>query len=159
MVDAVMDKTAYARLAIAAQAIRVNNAIRHDFLFDNRHQSIELGIIYDNGIDPSVSFQDTDDNRFPFHTATMSTFPPSTEMAFVQFDRAIKNLIGSEGAIGQDCRIRMGSQNIGSGTDSTFRYKKWAVLSVLFSLICSVLSSYFKGSISAHLYSPKKKAA
>ena len=54
MVDTVMDKTAYVQLVIAAQAIRVNNAVRHDFLFDNRHQSIRLGIIYDNGIDPSV---------------------------------------------------------------------------------------------------------
>ena len=34
MVDAVMDKTAYARLAIAAQTIGRNNAVRHDFLFD-----------------------------------------------------------------------------------------------------------------------------
>ena len=50
MVDTVMDKTAYIQLVIAAQAIRVNNAVRHDFLFDNRHQSIGLGIIYDNGI-------------------------------------------------------------------------------------------------------------
>ena len=66
MVDAVMDKTAYARLVIAAQAIRVNNAVRHDFLSDNRHQSIGFGIIYDNGIDPSVVFQNTEDN---------STFP------------------------------------------------------------------------------------
>ena len=65
MVDAVMDKTAYARLVIAAQAIRVNNAVRHDFLFDNSHPSIRLGIIYDNGIDPSVAFQDAKDNHFP----------------------------------------------------------------------------------------------
>ena len=60
-VDAVMDETAYVRLVIAAQAIRVNNAIRHDFLFDNRHQSIGLSIIYDNGIDPSVAFQNAED--------------------------------------------------------------------------------------------------
>ena len=59
-VDAVMDETAYVRLVIAAQAIRVNNAIRHDFLFDNRHQSIGLGIIYDKGIDPSVAFQNAE---------------------------------------------------------------------------------------------------
>ena len=159
MVDAVMDETAHVQLVVAAQTIRVNNAVRHDFLFDNRHQSIRLDTIYDNGIDPSVAFQNAEDNHFSCRTATTAAFPPSTEMAFVQFDRAIKNLIGSEGAIGQDCRIRMGSQNIGSGTGSTFQYKKWAVLSVLFSLICSVLYSYFKGSISAHLYSPKKKAA
>ena len=36
MVDAVMDKTAYAQLIIAAQAIRVNNTVRHDFLLDDR---------------------------------------------------------------------------------------------------------------------------
>ena len=36
MVDAVMDETAYARLVIAAQAIRANDAVRHDFLFDDR---------------------------------------------------------------------------------------------------------------------------
>ena len=61
VVDAVMDKTAHARLIIAAQAIRVNNAVRHDFLFDNSHQSIGLGIICDNGIDPSVAFQNAED--------------------------------------------------------------------------------------------------
>ena len=65
MVDAVMDKTAYVQLVIAAQTIGINNTVRHDFLFDNRHQSIGLGIIYDNGIDPSVAFQDAKDNHFP----------------------------------------------------------------------------------------------
>ena len=66
MVDAVMGKTAHVQLVVAAQTIRVNNAVRHDFLFDNRHQSIGLGIIYDNGIDPSVAFQDAEDNTtFP----------------------------------------------------------------------------------------------
>ena len=36
MVDAVMDETAHVQLVVAAQAIRVNNAVRHDFLFDDR---------------------------------------------------------------------------------------------------------------------------
>jgi len=36
MVDAVMDETAYVQLVVAAQAIGINNAVRHDFLFDNR---------------------------------------------------------------------------------------------------------------------------
>ena len=66
MVDAVMDKTAYVQLVVAAQTIGINNTVRHDFLSDNRHQSIGFGIIYDNGIDPSVAFQNTEDN---------STFP------------------------------------------------------------------------------------
>jgi len=63
MVGVVMDKTADARLVIAAQAIHVNNAVRHDFLFDNR-QSIGLGIIYGNDIDPSVTFQNAEDDNF-----------------------------------------------------------------------------------------------
>ncbi|CWM84677.1 Uncharacterised protein [Neisseria meningitidis] len=37
MVDAVMDKTAYVQLVVTAQAVGINNAVRHDFLFDNRH--------------------------------------------------------------------------------------------------------------------------
>ena len=86
MVDAVMDKTAYVQLVIAAQAIRVNNAVRHNSLFDNRHQGISLGIIYDNGIDPSVAFQNAEDNHFPCRTATASAFTPSAEIAFVQLD-------------------------------------------------------------------------
>ena len=36
MVDAVMDETAHVQLVVAAQAIRVNNAVRHDFLFNDR---------------------------------------------------------------------------------------------------------------------------
>ena len=70
MVDAVMDKTVHVRLVVAAQTIRINNAVRHDFLFDNRHQSIGLGIIHHNGIDPSVAFQNAEGNHFSCRTAT-----------------------------------------------------------------------------------------
>ena len=48
MVDAVMDKTAHVQLVVAAQAIGINNTVRHDFLFDNSHQSIGLGIMRTN---------------------------------------------------------------------------------------------------------------
>ena len=135
MVDAVMGKTAYVRLAIAAQAIRANNAVRHDFLFDNSHQSIRLGIIYDHGIDPSVSFQNAKDNHFSCRTATTPAFTPSAEIAFVQLDRTLKNLIGSQGqmmaddhtdfAVERDCRIGMDTQNIGGRTGGNFQHKKF----------------------------------
>ena len=135
MVDTVMDKTAYVQLVIAAQAIRVNNAVRHDFLFDKRHQSIRLGIIHHNGIDPSVAFQDAKDNHFPCRTATASAFAPSAEIAFVQFDRALENLIGSQGqimaddradfAVKQDGGVGLDAQNIGSGTGGNLEYKKF----------------------------------
>lgn len=97
MVDAVMDKTAYVQLVIAAQAIHVNNAVRHDFLFNNSHQSIRLGIIYDNGIDPSVAFQDAKGNHFSRRTATTSAFAPSAEIAFVQLDGASKTSSAANG--------------------------------------------------------------
>ena len=74
MVDAVMDETAHVQLVVAAQTIGINNTVRHDFLFDNSHQSIGLGIIYDNGINPSVAFQNAEDNHFSCRTATTSAF-------------------------------------------------------------------------------------
>ena len=133
MVDAVMDKTAYVQLVVAAQTIGINNTVRHDFLFDNRHQSIGLGIICDNGIDPSVAFQNAEDNLFPCRTATASAFTPSAEIAFVQLDRALKNLIGSQGqmmaddhtefTIEQNSGVGLNVQKIGSGTGSNLEYK------------------------------------
>ena len=102
-------------------------------MFDNRHQSIRLGIIYDNGIDPSVAFQNAKDNHFSCRTATTSAFTPSAEIAFVQLDRALKNLIGSQGqmmaddhtefTIGLDGGVGLNVQKIGSGTVSNLEYK------------------------------------
>ena len=55
----------------------------------------------------------------------------------------------------QDGGVGLNAQNIGSGTGSNFQHKKsGVVLSVFFSLICSVLSSYFEGNISANLVQP-----
>ena len=135
MVDAVMDETAYVQLVVTVQTIRINNAVRHDFLFDNRHQSIGLGIIYDNGIDPSVAFQDAEDNHFSCRTATTSAFTPSTEIAFVQLDRTLENLISSKGqmmvdnhtdfAVEQDGGVGLNAQNIGSRTGGNLEYKKF----------------------------------
>ena len=129
-----MDKTAYARLVIAAQAVGINNTVRHDFLSDNRHQSIGLSIIYDCGIAPSVAFQNAEDNHFSCRAATTSAFTPSAEIAFVQLDRTLENLIGSQGsimadghadfAVGQDGGVGLNVQNIGSGTGGNFEYKK-----------------------------------
>ena len=66
----------------------------------------------------------------------MSAFTPSAEIAFVQFDRAPKNLIGSQGqmivdnradfTVEQCCRIGMDSQNI--GRSMTIREGEMAVV-------------------------------
>ena len=48
------------------------------------------------------------------------------------------------------CKISAAERAVTSST------KNGAVLSVLFSLICSVLSSYFEGNISANLVQPQK---
>ena len=135
MVGAVMDKTAHVQLVVAAQTIGINNTVRHDFPFDNRHQSIGLGIIHHNGIGPSVAFQDAEDNHFSCRTATTPAFTPSAEIAFVQLDRALKNLIGSQGqimadnhtdfAVEQNGGVGLNAQNIGSGTGGNLEYKKF----------------------------------
>ena len=152
VVDAVMDKTAYVRLVIGAQAIRVNNTVRHDFLFDNRHQSIGLGIIYDYGIDPSVAFQNAEDNHFSCRAATTSAFTPSAEIAFVQLDRPLENLIGSQGqmmaddhadcAVEQNGGVGLNVQNIGSGTGGNLEYKKFEQFFELSCLIYNWLSAF-----------------
>ena len=135
MVDAVMGKTAHVQLVVAAQTIGINNTVRHDFLFDNSHQSIRLGIIYDNGIDPSVAFQNAKDNHFSCRTATTPAFTPSAEIAFVQLDRTLKNLIGSQGqimsdnhtdfAVEQNGGVGLNAQNIGGRTGGNLEYKKF----------------------------------
>ena len=135
MVDAVMDKTAHIQLVVAAQTTGINNTVRHDFLFDHRHQSIRLGIIHHNGIDPSVAFQNAKDNHFSCRTATTSAFTPFDEIAFVQLDRALENLIGSQSqmmaddhtdfAVEQNGGVGLNVQNIGSGPGSTLEHKKF----------------------------------
>ena len=80
-------------------------------------------------------------------------------------DRTLKNLIGSQGqmmadnhadfAVEQDCRIGMDTQNISGRTGGNFEYKKTEQFFLyFFSLIFSVLSSYFEGNISANLVQP-----
>ncbi|EOC50282.1 hypothetical protein NM2005172_1716 [Neisseria meningitidis 2005172] len=79
-------------------------------------------------------FQNAEDNHFSCRTATTSAFTPSAEIAFVRLDRALKNLIGSQGqmmvdnhadfTVEQCCRIGMDTQNIGGRTGGNFEYKK-----------------------------------
>ena len=81
-------------------------------------------------MDPSVAFQYAEGNNFSCRTATTSALATSAEIAFIQFDRTIKNFIGSQGqtmadnhtdfAVEQDCRIGMDTQNIGGRTCSNF---------------------------------------
>ena len=111
MVDAVMDKTACVQFVVADQAIGINNTVRHDFLYNNRHQSIGLGIIYGNSLDPSVAFQNAEDNNFPCHTVTALAVSP--EITFVQLDRALKNLIGSQNQMMADARADFAVEQFG----------------------------------------------
>ena len=111
MVDAVMDKTACVQFVVADQAIGINNTVRHDFLYNNRHQSIGLGIIYGNSLDPSVASQNAEDNNFPCHTVTALAVSP--EITFVQLDRALKNLIGSQNQMMADARADFAVEQFG----------------------------------------------
>ena len=69
------------------------------------------------------------------HTATASAFTPSAEIAFVQLDGTLKNLIGNQDqimadnhtnfAVEQNGGVGLNAQNIGSGTGSNLEYKKF----------------------------------
>ncbi|EOB52812.1 hypothetical protein NM69100_1878 [Neisseria meningitidis 69100] len=133
MVDAVMDKTAHVQLVAAAQTIGINNLSGMIFFLMTGSNVSDLAFLH-NGIDPSVAFQNAEDNHFSCRTATTSAFTPSAEIAFVRLDRALKNLIGSQGqmmvdnradfTVEQCCRIGMDTQNIGGRTGGNFEYKK-----------------------------------
>ena len=94
----------------------------------------DLAFIYDHGIDPSVVFQNAKDNHFSCRTATTTAFTQSAEIAFVQLDRALKNLIGSQGqimsdnhtdfAVEQNGGVGLNAQNIGGRTGGNFQHKK-----------------------------------
>ena len=64
-------------------------------------------------MDPSVAFQNAEDNHFSCGTATTSTFTPSAEIAFVQLDRALKNLIGSQNQMMADARADFAVEQFG----------------------------------------------
>ena len=66
-----------------------------------------------NGINLSVAFQDAEDNHFSCRTATVSAFTPSAEIAFVQLDRALKNLIGSQNQMMADARADFAVEQFG----------------------------------------------
>ena len=78
--------------------------------------------------------QNAKDNHFSCHTATASAFTPSAEIAFVQLDGTLKNLIGNQDqimadnhtnfAVEQNGGVGLNAQNIGSGTGSNLEYKK-----------------------------------
>ena len=65
----------------------------------------------------------------------MSAFTLSAEIAFVQLDRALKNLIGNQGqimadnhtnfAVEQNSGVGLNAQNIGSGAGGNLEYKKF----------------------------------
>ena len=74
-------------------------------------------------------------HNFPCRTATASAFTPSAAIAFVQLDRTLKNLIGSQGqmmaddhtdfTVEQDGGVGLNVQNIGSGTGGNLEHKKF----------------------------------
>ena len=72
-----MGKAAHIRFAAAARAIGINNTILYDFSFYYGHWGFRLGIIYNHGINPSVAFQNAEDNHFSCRTAAASALAVS----------------------------------------------------------------------------------
>jgi len=58
-----------------------------------------------------LRFRNTEDNNFPCHTVTALAVSP--EITFVQLDRALKNLIGSQNQMMADARADFAVEQFG----------------------------------------------
>ncbi len=82
MVNAVMDKTAHVQLVAAAQTIGIKIMLSGMIFFLMTGSNVsDLALSTTNGIDPSVAFQNAEDNHFSCRTATTSALerrPPKS---------------------------------------------------------------------------------
>ncbi len=153
MVNTVMDKTTHAQLVVTAQAVGIDNAVRHNFPFYYRHQCFRLGIIHHNSVDPSLPFQDAEYHYLACRTTSSPAFAASAEIAFVQFDRAGENFIGrqcqmmaddlADFVVEQDSRVGLYAQNISSGTGGNFEYKNSSSFFCIFPLSLQLVICIF----------------
>lgn len=97
-----------------------------------------------------MPFQDAENHVLSCRPASVPAFAATTEIALVQLNRAVENLVRlqcqmmvddlADFAVEQGCRIGVDAQNIGSGTGGNLKYKKTEqfFLNFFFNLQCVI---------------------
>ena len=93
MINPQMMQTRDIQCVVTGQRIGVDNAVGHTHLSDNRQQGFGLGIGNGRGIDLSPPLQNTENGDFPRSSATAFSFPPSSEVTFIDFNFSRKGIV------------------------------------------------------------------
>ncbi len=93
MIDTMMGKLTHIKHIIAFITARIDNSIRHDFSFNNRKQSVFLGVFNCDSKGFAITFQNTKDSNFTRSSATAFAFTLSAKITFIQLNGTIKNFV------------------------------------------------------------------
>ena len=102
VIDAVMMELRHIKRIIAAIAIRIDNAVRHDFLPNDGHQRVGLGVVNDLRVNAIPAFQDAKNNDLSGSAATTFAFAVATKIRFIQLDFPAKHFFCLQGKLGSN---------------------------------------------------------
>ena len=86
----VRDKLANIQYIVGTVAISINHAVRPYLLPDNRQQGSRLRIGYGNGVNLTITLQQSEYHHFSGCSATAFSFAAAAKIAFICFYFAIK---------------------------------------------------------------------
>ena len=91
VIDAQVVKLANIQYIVGTVAISINHAVRPYLLPDNRQQGSRLRIGYGNGVNLTVTLQQSEYRRFAGCSATAFAFAAAAKITFICFYFAIKH--------------------------------------------------------------------
>ena len=91
VIDAQVVKLANIQYIVGTMAISINHAVRPYLLPDNRQQGSRLRIGYGNGVNLTVTLQQSEYRRFASCSATAFAFAAAAKITFICFYFAIKH--------------------------------------------------------------------
>lgn len=90
MIDTKMVKGRHIQGIVTGQGITVDNTVRHNHFFYNRHEGFALGMGNDLRVHTATSLKEAKDWDFACSAATSFAFTAAAKITFINFDRPDK---------------------------------------------------------------------
>ena len=124
MIDPKMPKGRHIQRIVTGQGIAIDNTVRHNHLFHNRHEGFSLCMGEDLGVYAAASLQDAKDRDFARSPASTFAFAAAAKITFSNFDRPDKGghilqMLGKDlpqAMVKETGRIAMNADSFGSHT-------------------------------------------
>ena len=94
MVDTTVLEIRYIQHIVSSPAVRIDDAVRDDFILDNGHQCRRSGIRDNLRVDLPLTLQKPEHRDFPSGAATTFTFASTTKVGSINFDLSTENRAG-----------------------------------------------------------------